>query len=67
MAKCCRCGAEFDVEFARRSIGQSYGAGVYNNYFPSGDVCIDCATLQVSADFGVGQELMDEMGRDWDD
>jgi len=67
MAKCERCGEEFDLSFAKRSIGRSYGAGIYNNYYPDGDVCTDCATEQVSADYATGMEIKKLMGDSWDD
>lgn len=67
MAKCERCGAEVDVSYARRSIGQTYGAGTYNEYYPEGDVCLDCAIEQVSADVATGEELKELMGSSWDD
>lgn len=67
MAICSRCGREFDVSTARRSIGRSYGAGTYNNYYPDGDVCEYCATEEVSADYATGQELIELMGTGWDD
>ncbi|WP_206538479.1 hypothetical protein [Kandleria vitulina] len=67
MAKCVRCGREFDVTYARRSIGQSYGARSYNDYYPEGDVCEYCATEQMSADYNAGVELNELMGTGWDD
>ena len=67
MAKCVRCGCEFDVSSARRSIGRSYGAGTYDDYYPNGDVCVSCATMEVSADVGTGEEIMELMGDSWDD
>lgn len=67
MATCSRCGREFDLSTARRSIGRSYGAGIYNDYYPDGDVCENCAVEQVSADYNTGQELKRLMGSGWDD
>lgn len=66
MAKCVRCGCEFDLSSARRSIGRSYGAGTYDEYYPNGDVCVSCATMQISGDVDVGEEISELMG-DWDD
>lgn len=66
MAKCVRCGCDFDLSSARRSIGRSYGAGTYDEYYPNGDVCVSCATMQISGDVGVGEEISELMG-DWDD
>lgn len=67
MAKCERCGSEFDVSTARRIIGRSYGAGIYNDYYPDGDVCEDCATEEISADYATGAEIRELMGTSWDD
>ena len=67
MAECARCGAEFDVSDARRIIGRRYGAGTYNDYYPDGDVCEDCAIEQVSADYATGAEIKKLMGSSWDD
>lgn len=67
MAKCERCGSEFDVSTARRSIGRSYGAGIYNDYYPDGDVCEDCATEEISADYATGAEIIELMGTSWED
>ena len=67
MSKCVICGCEFDVSTARRVIGRSYGAGTYNDYYPDGDVCVDCAVEQVSADYATGEELKELMGSSWDD
>ena len=57
MAKCVRCGCEFDVSSARRSIGRSYGAGTYDDYYPDGDVCASCAAIEVSTDGTYGRFL----------
>ena len=54
MAVCCFCGKEFDVSTARRVIGRAFGAGTYNEYYPDGDVCEDCAYGNISADYGTG-------------
>lgn len=67
MAKCKYCGREFDLEYTRRSLGRSYGAGCYNDYFPDGDVCIYCATPDISADYYAGEEIIGLMGTGWDD
>ncbi|GLG90758.1 hypothetical protein [Sellimonas catena] len=39
MPICKFCGEEFELSDARRRIGRSYGAGIYNEYYPNGDVC----------------------------
>ena len=67
MAVCVECGREFDVTYARRSIGRSYGAGLYNDYFPDGDVCEECAAEVISADCAAGEEIREMMGDEWDD
>lgn len=58
---------EFDVAYARRSIGHNYGAGSYNDYYPEGDVCEYCATEEISADYNAGAELKELMGTGWND
>ena len=67
MAKCVRCGIEFDVSYARRIIGHSYGVGAYNEYYPEGDVCEDCAIEEISADYNAGAAIIELMGTGWDD
>lgn len=67
MAVCKRCGCEFDLTYAKRSIGQQYGAGTYDDYYPEGGVCNRCAGMQISADVGAGEELPELMGSGWDD
>lgn len=67
MSECRMCGCEFDVSEARRSIGQMYGAGVYNDYYPNGDVCRDCAIEEISCDYATGAEIMELMGTSWED
>lgn len=66
MATCSRCGDEFNVSTARRSIGQKYGAGSYDDFFPDGDVCEDCADLELGSAEAEGAEVMDLMGWEWD-
>lgn len=66
MATCSMCGEEFNVSTARRSIGQRYGSGTYDEYFPEGDVCEDCAADVISADVATGAEVMDLMDWEWD-
>ena len=67
MAICSRCHCEFNLSSARRSIGATYGAGTYNNYYPDGDVCEDCANEEISADYATGEELKELMGSSWYD
>ena len=67
MAICSECGQEFNVSFARRCIGARFGAGVYNNYYPDGDVCEDCASEEIGADYATGEEIKELMGSSWYD
>ena len=66
MATCSRCGDEFSVSTARRSIGQKYGSGIYDEFFPNGDVCEDCADDELAEAKGAGSDAMDEMDWEWD-
>lgn len=67
MPKCVHCGKEFDLSTVRRIMGKRYGAGIYNDYYPNGDVCEDCATEVIGADYATGQEVMELMGDSWFD
>ena len=67
MAICSRCGEEFDLTYAKKSMGKMYGAGIYDDYYPNGDVCRACALQEIGADYATGAELMDLMGDRWDD
>lgn len=67
MAICSRCGDEFDVSSARRSIGRRYGGGTYDDYYPEGDVCEECAVEEISCDYATGEEIKELMGYSWDD
>ena len=67
MAICIECGREFDLSTAKRIIGRRYGAGTYDQYYPNGNECESCATLQISADVGTGEELEELRGEHWDD
>ena len=69
MAKCIRCGKEFNVTEARRLLGRDYGRGIYNEYYPAGDVCEDCALSEIGGAIEAGAEVMElaELsGFDWD-
>lgn len=59
MATCCRCGYDFDLTHARRVIGGRYGAGTYDNYYPDGDVCEECAIEEIAPDYSAGLDLME--------
>ena len=65
MATCCFCGKEFDPSYARRSMGKRFGAGIYNEYFPEGDVCENCAFEQIGTDYAEGAEIAELMGDSW--
>ena len=67
MVICERCGAIFDKSSAKRTIGHTYGAGTYDDYYPNEDVCVDCAIEEISADYATGAEIIDLMGTGWDD
>lgn len=67
MPKCIRCKKEFDLSYARRSMGRIYGAGTYNDYYPEGNVCEDCATEEISADCNEGADIIELMGTGWDE
>lgn len=67
MATCSCCGTEFDVSYARRFIGRRYGAGTYNEFFPNGDVCEDCAIGPISEVVATADELKELMGSSWYD
>jgi len=66
MAICKMCGAEFDVSNARRVVGHRFGAGVYNEEYPDGDVCANCASCEISAALATGEEIIELMGTGWD-
>ena len=59
MATCCRCGDEFDLTHAKRVIGGRFGAGVYDDYYPDGDVCEYCASDEIGTDYNAGAEIME--------
>lgn len=65
MAICAWCGNEFDVSTARRRVGRRFGAGTYDDGFPNGDVCGDCALSELGGAYAIGAEIMEDM--DWDD
>ncbi len=67
MATCKCCGEEFDVSEARRVIGRRFGAGTYNDQYPDNDVCIGCASAEISAALGTWDELRDLMGPGYDE
>ena len=67
MAICSRCGAEFDLTSAKMSMGHTFYPGVYDEYYPDGDVCACCALPELSADYNAGGEIAELMGDSWDD
>ena len=66
MATCVRCGCEFNVSSARRSIGRRFYAGAYDDNFPDEDVCTDCATEELDGAVSTWNEMRNLPG-DWDD
>jgi len=68
MRICSNCGCEFDVSDARRMIGRRYGAGLYNDEYPDGDVCGRCASEEIGDAWNAGAEVL-ELARmcGWDD
>lgn len=66
MKVCSRCGAEFDLGSVKREIGRMYGVGIYNDYFPEEEVCTNCAVSEISADYEIGGEIIEDMGPGWD-
>ncbi len=66
LADCSRCGIKFELARTKRKIGCLYGAGTYVDYFPAEDVCDKCAIEEISADYNIGQEEIENMGSGWD-
>ena len=65
MAICSQCGKEFNLTTVRRICGGRYGAGIYDDYFPDGDMCEDCAEDVIGADYSTGEQLRELMGDNW--
>lgn len=64
---CERCGNEFELGDARRIIGRRFGAGCYNDFFPDGNVCEDCAREELGTAEAEGAEIMScRPYEDWD-
>lgn len=66
MPICDICGDEFDLSTARRSIGRRFGSGTYDDQFPDGDVCEDCANDQLGSYMNEGASIKDCMPYEWD-
>lgn len=66
MATCLRCRTTFNLIYAKRRVDHLYGAGIYDDYFPDGDVCDKCAIEELSCDYGTGEEEIGNMGSGWD-
>ena len=66
MATCVRCGCEFDLSSARRSIGHRFFSGAYDDNYPDGDVCENCAFEEMGAAEATWDEMR-ELPGDWDD
>ncbi len=65
-ATCIYCGREFDVSYARRSLGKRFGAGTYDDYCPDANECEDCLYPEISADYNEGARVIQLMGPGWD-
>ena len=65
MAICTECGNIFDLTSAKMNIDEQFGDGVYDDYYPDGDVCEDCAYETIGADSATGAEIMELNQRDW--
>lgn len=63
---CSRCGENFDLTRAKRRIGRLYGKGPYTRYYSDESVCGSCAMEEISADYGTGEEEIENMGSGWD-
>lgn len=59
MAICNYCGCEFNLTHAKRVIGRKFGKGIYDLNFPDGDVCEDCASVEVGTYFDAGAEILE--------
>ncbi len=65
MLKCTRCGEEFDLTKAKRSIGQIFGKGSYNKYCTDGVLCKECAKAEISMFYCLRAELNVLMNMDF--
>lgn len=65
MAICSQCGKEFNLTTVRRIMGGRYGAGIYDDYFPEGDVCDSCADDVLGPDYSTGVKIQELMGDSW--
>jgi len=69
MKTCPRCGEDFDPERAKRKINRMYGEDTYEDYYRTEqeEVCASCAAMEISADVGEGEDVIEDMGSGWDD
>lgn len=67
MAVCERCGVEFKLSNAKKSIGKKYGAGAYDEFIEPWVLCADCASDEIGTYDAYGEELMELMGDSWDE
>lgn len=72
MAKCAWCGKEFDISSARRSIGASFGAGMYDesegSFGSEWPICVSCLYPELSGAIATGEEIEELMyGHDWEE
>lgn len=63
MAICRRCGAEFDVDDARSEFNSNpeFTDIDYDDQFPGGDYCYDCAEELTIENLDAGAALMFEL------
>lgn len=66
MAICIECGKEFDVATVRRKLSREYYKGIYDDQYPDGNVCYSCTLLDISANWGNGEDQIEDMGSGWD-
>ncbi len=59
MPICRYCGKEFDLKEARMYIGRRFGAGTYNEMYPDGDICLDCALDEMSSADAAWDEMVE--------
>lgn len=68
MKTCPRCGEDFDPEHTKHKIDHMYGEYTYEDYYRTEreEVCASCACMEISADVGEGEEIVENMGSGWD-
>lgn len=58
MPVCSYCGDRFNLRNTRDVIDDEFGDGVYDDAFPDGDACEDCARDQISSDIDSGDDSL---------